>query len=358
MNNNKQHHTLNGGKNTVLDANKNIGQVEETKREMERQLFDPMSGSMVTAVPAASSAKKKHSSKDKKKKEKQNATPPRIACIAEESLIQRIKQIKLNKQSLADKNIGENGMNNSNDNNSDVELIDLPKEMINTLPEVPYKRTKKIVVVTNATASNLAVALIRKELTSTIDHHHHQQQQQQLENDNNECNSPNVPKTFHYLGFDIETRPKYHKGGTNNPPALLQLATSTTAYLFRLKYDGMKTKNCPMTNELKCLLSDTTIIKVGIGIHKDIIDMKSVYGPDCCGDGTSYLDLTPLVKLKWPRLQRCGLRNLTATVLQYRLSKAQQMKNWEIKVLTRAMEEYAGADAFVALDLLGALLSS
>ena len=113
-----------------------------------------------------------------------------------------------------------------------------------------------------------------------------------------------------------------------------------------------------MTNELKCLLSDTTIIKVGIGIHKDIIDMKSVYGPDCCGDGTSYLDLTPLVKLKWPRLQRCGLRNLTATVLQYRLSKAQQMKNWEIKVLTRAMEEYAGADAFVALDLLGALLSS
>ena len=173
MNNNKQHHTLNGGKNTVLDANKNIGQVEETKRE-RRQLFDPMSGSMVTAVPAASSAKKKQSSKDKKKKEKQNATPPRIACIAEESLIQRIKQIKLNKQSLADKNIGENGMNNSNDNNSDVELIDLPKEMINTLPEVPYKRTKKIVVVTNATASNLAVALIRKELTSTIDHHHHQ----------------------------------------------------------------------------------------------------------------------------------------------------------------------------------------
>ena len=66
-------------------------------------MFDPMSGSMVTAVPAASSAKKKQSSKDKKKKEKkQKAPPPRIACIAEESLIQRIKQIKLNKQFYID----------------------------------------------------------------------------------------------------------------------------------------------------------------------------------------------------------------------------------------------------------------
>ena len=38
------------------------------------------------------------------------------------------------------------------------------------------------------------------------------------------------------------------------------------------------------------------------------------------------------------------------------MSKAQQMKNWEMEHLTSAMMDYAAADAFVALDLLTAIL--
>ena len=111
-----------------------------------------------------------------------------------------------------------------------------------------------------------------------------------------------------------------------------------------------------MTNSLMQLLSDTSIIKVGIGIRNDVRELERVYGIGTCGHGASYLDLGKLVGLRWPNIRRAGLRNLAATVLGYRLSKAQQMKDWEMSRLTPAMVAYAAADAFVALDLLAAIV--
>ena len=188
-------------------------------------------------------------------------------------------------------------------------------------------------------SSNKAVAEIRAELAA-------------------EDNAQNNNR-FQFLGFDTETRPKFHKGHDNHPPALIQLATKSTAYLFRLTFQGMsmnaKTGEV-MTESLLNLLADERIIKVGVGIRKDIADLKRVYGMHCCGDGASYLDLSPIAKLRWPNVKRAGLRNLTATVLRQKLSKAQQMKNWEMTQLTPAMEAYAAADAWVSLDLLDAIL--
>jgi hypothetical protein len=111
-----------------------------------------------------------------------------------------------------------------------------------------------------------------------------------------------------------------------------------------------------MTDSLMKLLSDPSVIKVGIGVLNDARELNRVHGRDCCGDGSSYLDLGPLAGMRWPNVRRTGLRNLTATVLGYRLSKAQQMKNWEMAHLTPAMEAYAAADAHVALDLLAAIV--
>jgi len=224
--------------------------------------------------------------------------------------------------------------------------VDLPKELINSLPSTQYPRTKNaIVVICTAIESDRAVANIRAELLSTKKDDHYGMSL----------------SSFHYVGFDTETRPKFYKGGKNHPPALLQIATETTAYLFRLVYvqgnhyrhNGTDTA---MTTSLISLLSDPTIIKVGVGIHADIKELYRVYGPDTCGDGMSYLDLAPLVGQRWPAIRRAGLRNLTATVLGYRLSKAQQMRNWEMEHLTSAMMDYAAADAFVALDLLTAII--
>ena len=228
--------------------------------------------------------------------------------------------------------------------------VDLPKERINSLPSTPYPRTKNaIVVICTAMESDRAVGNIRAHLLSTT-------------KDDGRINHDGMTlSSFHYVGFDTETRPKFHKGGNNHPPALLQIATETTAYLFRLVYvEGNHYRHngadTAMTTALISLLSDPTIIKVGVGIHADIKELNRIYGPNTCGDGTSYLDLAPLVGQRWPAIRRPGLRNLTATVLGYKLSKAQQMRNWEMEHLTSAMMDYAAADAFVSLDLLTAII--
>mmetsp|Transcript_24457 Transcript_24457/g.51228 ORF Transcript_24457/g.51228 Transcript_24457/m.51228 type:complete len:398 (-) Transcript_24457:403-1596(-) len=276
----------------------------------------------------------------KKKKKKINTKPPRqrIVCIAEETLIQCIDRKRL---------LGGDSMQQHADDN----LSDLPKDLINSLPDVPYKKSKKpVVVVSDSASSDRAVAEIRAELSSD-----HKQYRNQRKNNSQQQGNP----SFSYLGFDTETRPKFHQGGDPHPPALIQLATQTTAYLFRLTFQGANHKTSEgmtMTKSLQNLLCDLNIIKVGIGIHKDVEDLKHAYGADCCGDGTSYLDLAPVVNLRWPKIKRAGLRNLTATVLRRKLSKAQQMKNWEMKRLTPAMEAYAAADAWVSLDLLAAIV--
>ena len=256
-----------------------------------------------------------------------DSRPPPIVCSDLETLASRIRQ------------------------RPSSSLEDIAKEQINDLPTVPYTygtgvNDKRIVVITDVAGSRSAVASIRSEL-----------QQQQAGGGG----GGGGQSAFQYLGFDVEIKPKFHKGGQPNPVALVQLATKTTAYLFRLKFQGMGAPGSAAgggawTSELSNLLSDGIIIKVGVGIRNDVQTLQNTYRANVCGDATSYLDLTELVKIKWPLIRRCGLRNLTATVLGWRLSKAQQMKNWEMKDMTNAMLEYAAADAFVALDLLGALV--
>ena len=251
-----------------------------------------------------------------------------IVCSAFESLASRIRQ------------------------RPSTSLEDIPKEQINDLPAVPYAygtgvNDKHVVVITDVAGSQAAVASIRAEF-------------QKEEAEGAKDGASNYGQsTFHFLGFDVEIKPKFHKGGSPNAVAMIQLATKTTAYLFRLKFQGMGAPGAgegAWTSGLSHLLSDANIIKVGVGIRNDVQTLQNTYGANVCGDATSYLDLTDLVKMKWPLIRRCGLRNLTATVLGWRLSKAQQMKNWEMKDMTNAMIEYAAADAFVALDLLDAIV--
>ena len=172
-----------------------------------------------------------------------------------------------------------------NSSRLNTELVDLPKEAINNLPPVPYKDTKTTVVISNAKTSEWAVSVIRSQLA---------EQQKLLLN-----GSKRPHHEFQYLGFDTETRPKYQKGGDDHPPALIQLATNSAAYLFRISFQGMDQYDSAMTSSLFDLLCDPTIVKVGIGIHKDVEDLKQVYGASCGGDMTSYLDLAPLVRVSY-----------------------------------------------------------
>jgi hypothetical protein len=124
---------------------------------------------------------------------------------------------------------------------TDIEhaLMMMVKKQTASLP-LYQRKTSRIVVITSMAASDKAVFDIRTELLRT-----HQNLYQ---------GGPNHPlKMFQCIGFDVETTPR-----RKNFPVLIQLATLTTIYLFRLKYDGMNMHDSPMTPSLRGRQPDDT----------------------------------------------------------------------------------------------------
>ena len=103
------------------------------------------------------------------------------------------------------------------------------------------------------------------------------------------------------LGFDIECKPNF-KRGPNNPPALIQLATSDQAFLFRL-YPIMK------LGPLVKILEDPKIIKTGVAIKDDLHNLQKIESFTPAG----FEDLAPLAQSL--KIEQTGLRNLTAIFL-------------------------------------------
>ena len=135
------------------------------------------------------------------------------------------------------------------------------------------------------------------------------------------------------LGFDTETRPTFKKG-KKNAVSLIQLSTGDLACLFRINKIGIP-------DDLVDLLSDPFVIKAGVAVHDDIRFLKGVrkFSPD------GFIDLQNLVKDFG--IQSSGLKKLAAIVLGFRISKRQQVTDWEAEQLTEAQQIYAATDAWV-----------
>ena len=144
------------------------------------------------------------------------------------------------------------------------------------------------------------------------------------------------------LGFDTETKPTFKKGEYNHP-ALLQLSTDEEAYLFQLSQTGF-------TEELKILLEDSSIAKVGVAIHDDLKALKKL-SPFRSGN---FIELADLARKA--AIPHFGLRSLTAYLLDKRISKSQQTSNWENETLSDAQQIYAATDAWVSLKIYPKLL--
>ena len=135
------------------------------------------------------------------------------------------------------------------------------------------------------------------------------------------------------LGFDTETRPSFTKGKANRV-ALVQLATLSDAYLFRLcKMDPPK--------NLLALLTDPKILKIGVAIKNDIALLKRLTKINPEG----FVDLQDMVQEH--DIKDIGLAKMAGIVLGVRISKSQQLSNWENKMLTPAQQRYAATDAWV-----------
>lgn len=145
------------------------------------------------------------------------------------------------------------------------------------------------------------------------------------------------------LGFDTETKPSFRKG-KKNKVSLIQLSNGELACLFRINKIGIP-------DELANLLSDQNVIKTGVAIHDDIRFLKIVKKFNPAG----FIDLQPFVKEFG--IQSSGLKKLTAIILGFRISKRQQVTDWEAEQLTDAQQIYAATDAWVCREIYIKLIS-
>ena len=142
---------------------------------------------------------------------------------------------------------------------------------------------------------------------------------------------------FNVIGFDTETRPSFKKGKVNKV-ALLQLSTDTHAFLFRLNRIGLPEK-------LKKLLQSDKIIKSGVAIRDDIKVLQELNSFSPKG----FVELQDQVKDFG--IQNFSLKKLAGIILGFRVSKAQQLSNWEAATLTVPQLIYAATDAWVSLKI-------
>jgi ribonuclease D len=134
-------------------------------------------------------------------------------------------------------------------------------------------------------------------------------------------------------GFDTETRPAFKKG-TFNKPALIQFASDAYAFLFRLNRIGLPA-------ELADVIEDPDISKIGVALHEDLKDLGMLRKIKPAG-------FTDLQKYAGQfGIESKGLDKLTAIILKFRISKSQQVTDWERRDLSPQQLSYAATDAWV-----------
>ncbi len=147
------------------------------------------------------------------------------------------------------------------------------------------------------------------------------------------------------LGFDTETRPCFSPDQPRNGVALLQLSGPERAFLFRINCMGMHRRLCN-------LLSNEKIIKVGAAVLDDIRGLQRY----CDFTPRSFVDLQRIVGDYG--IKDKSVKKMSAIILGFRISKTQQLSNWEADVLSEPQIKYAATDAWVCREMYLKLMNS
>ena len=147
------------------------------------------------------------------------------------------------------------------------------------------------------------------------------------------------------IGFDTETKPCFQANQPRNKMALLQLSGPDKAYLFRLHAVGLP-------KPVAAILADPKIVKVGAAVKDDIRGLQK------------YLKFTPknFVDLQIIGqdygIQDKSVKKMAAIIMGVKVSKAQQLSNWEAPVLSGAQLKYAAIDAWICREMYLKLINS
>ena len=139
------------------------------------------------------------------------------------------------------------------------------------------------------------------------------------------------------IGFDTETKPAFKRGQTNNV-ALLQLSTRSHCFLFRLNRIGLPV-------EIKNILENNSILKIGVSIHDDFHNLNKLYQLEPRG----FVDLQTFVKPY--HIADNSLARIYAVLFGMRISKSQRLTNWEAEELTPHQQAYAALDALACVEI-------
>jgi ribonuclease D len=139
------------------------------------------------------------------------------------------------------------------------------------------------------------------------------------------------------VGLDTETKPAFRKG-EYYLPSLIQIAASSAVYLFQLK-------RMDFSSALREILENPAIIKAGIGVADDLLNLNKVFefSPE------RILDLSLIAQRNG--IKRSGVRNLAGRLLGFRISKGASTSNWARPELTQRQTDYAATDAWVCREL-------
>ncbi|EKY00031.1 3'-5' exonuclease [Hoylesella saccharolytica F0055] len=139
------------------------------------------------------------------------------------------------------------------------------------------------------------------------------------------------------LGIDTETRPSFRKGETHKV-SLLQVATRTTCFLFRLNYIGI-------TPAILRLLENREVPMVGLSLHDDILSLRkrTEFKPGM------FIDLQNIVGDIG--IEDLSLQKLYANLFHQKISKRQRLTNWDSDVLNDKQKVYAALDAWACINL-------
>ena len=150
-------------------------------------------------------------------------------------------------------------------------------------------------------------------------------------------------RTQQVIGVDTEARPSFQRG-IHYPTALVQIASHERCYLFRLTHIGMP-------QALADLFADPNICKVGLAFRDDIngLRRRRDFTPANCIDVQTMVPKYGILDL--------GLQKIFAICFGRKISKTQQLTNWENSHLTPEQARYASTDAWATLLIYEDLLA-